>query len=78
MSEKLFLDIKFKKFILNDEFFEISVFWGLFERESTPNGECYRYGSRCVIQSRVTVGLSKTIVNGMCDVSDLWKHEIEN
>ena len=22
--------------------------------------------------------LSKTIVNGMCDVAELWKHEIEN
>ena len=53
VSEKLFLDIKFKKFILNDEFLEISVLWGLFKRESTPNGECYRYGCWCVIQPMV-------------------------
>ena len=60
------MDIKFIKFISNDEFLEISVLWGPFERESTPNDECYRYAWWCVIQARVRSFTGKSIVDDMC------------
>ena len=44
MNMKLFLHIKFEKFILNNEFLEISVLWGLFERKYTQYGQFYRHG----------------------------------